>query len=433
MSQENRHVYVPAFDGLRGVAILPVLLLHVGASVLPNGPLLSELTRGWYGVDLFFVLSGFLITWILQGEIAATGTIDLKRFYRRRFLRLGPAYLSMLTAVLMGALLLNRPEVKAIPRILPALFTYTYNYQIAVGGTHFDIIVVLWSLCVEEQFYLFWPTALRWLGIKRALPFCLIAILTLTTYRIGLYSWLNWGHLTAPTPDSSVWIYFATDTRIGVILLGCAAALSLRHRRARLMWRWMRESRWLPETLVVLTGLCVAFVTGGTPSSASWRSATFGYTLEACATAALIGAVFVQPSSMAARALSWRPLAGLGRISYGVYLFHAPIAWLALHLITPETLSRMSSTLVVGMASGAFVPPFNASGYLQPAMIINPTALRFAIVSLIVLIATSGVAGVHFRYVERRFLAMRSAPGASRSSREPHPQLAQTGLSGPRP
>ena len=99
MSHGNRHAYVPAFDGLRGVAILPVLLLHVGASVLPSGPLLSQLTRGWYGVDLFFVLSGFLITWILQGEIAATGTIDLKRFYGRRFLRLGPAYLSMLTAV----------------------------------------------------------------------------------------------------------------------------------------------------------------------------------------------------------------------------------------------------------------------------------------------------------------------------------------------
>ena len=224
MSHENRHAYVPAFDGLRGVAILPVLLLHVGASVLPNGPLLSELTRGWYGVDLFFVLSGFLITWILQGEMAATDTIDLKRFYSR-FLRPGPAYLSMLNAVLVGALLLNRPEVKGIPRVLPALLTYTYNYQIAVGGTHFDIIVVLWSLCVEEQFYLFWPKVLRWLGIKRALPFCLIAMFTLTAYRIGLYSWLNWGHLTAPTPDSSVWIFFATDARIGVILLGGAAAL----------------------------------------------------------------------------------------------------------------------------------------------------------------------------------------------------------------
>jgi peptidoglycan/LPS O-acetylase OafA/YrhL len=418
MSHENRHAYVPAFDGLRGVAILPVLLLHVGASVLPNGPLLSELTRGWYGVDLFFVLSGFLITWILQSEIAATGTINLKRFYSRRFLRLGPAYLSMLTAVLVGAVVFNQPQVKAIPRILPALLTYTYNYQIAVGGTHFDVIVVLWSLCVEEQFYLFWPTVLRWLGVKRALPFCLIAILTLTAYRIGLYSWLNWGHLTAPTADSSVWIYFATDTRIGVILLGCAAALSLRHRRARLVWRRMRESRWLPETLVVLTSLCVAFVTGGTPSSASWRSATFGYTLEACATAALISAVFIQPSSIAARVLSWRPLTGLGRISYGVYLFHAPIAWLALHLITPDSLARMRSIQLVVLPSPA----------------INPTVMRFAIVSAIVLVATSIVAGLHFRYVERRFLAMRpSSASASGGGTVSHPHPAHACLSGSKP
>src|SRR5215469_11210899 len=421
MSHGNRHAYVPAFDGLRGVAILPVLLLHVGASVLPNGRLLSQLTRGWYGVDLFFVLSGFLITWILQGEIAATGTIDLKRFYGRRFLRLGPAYLSMLTAVLVGALLLNRPEVKAIPRILPALLTYTYNYQIAVGGTHFDIIVVLW------------PTVLRWLGLKRALPFCLIAILTLTAYRIGLYSWLNWGHLTAPTPDSSVWIYFATDTRIGVILLGCAAALSLKHRRARLIWRRMRESRWIPETFAVLTVLCVAFVTGGTPSSASWRSATFGYTLEACATAALISAVLIQPSSVAARALSWRPLTGLGRISYGVYLFHAPIAWLALHLITPDALARMRSILVVGVANGAFVSPFGASRYLPSPPIMSPTVARFAIVSAIVLILSSIVAGLHFRYVERRFLAMRPDRSASGGGGRPHRHLAQPCLSGSQP
>jgi peptidoglycan/LPS O-acetylase OafA/YrhL len=407
MSHENRHAYVPAFDGLRGVAILPVLLLHVGASVLPNGPLLSELSRGWYGVDLFFVLSGFLITWILQGELAATGTINLKRFYCRRFLRLGPAYLSMLTAVLLGALLLNRPEVKAIPRVLPALLTYTYNYQIAAGGTHFDIIVVLWSLCVEEQFYLIWPTVLRRLGTKRALTFCLTAIVTLSAYRIGLYGWLNWGHLSAPTPDSSVWIYFATDTRIGVILLGCAVALSLRHPRARLLWRRMRESRLLPEAFVLLTCLCVMFVTGGTPSSASWRSATFGYTLEACATAALIGAVFVQPSSIAARALSWGPLAGLGRISYGVYLFHAPIAWLALHSLTSDTLARMRSELVVGVANVAFVPPSKVSEPLLSPAMMNPPVLRFVLVSAIVLIATWIVAGLHYHCVERRFLAMR--------------------------
>src|SRR5215472_933041 len=109
MSHENRHAYVPAFDGLRGVAILPVLLLHVGASVLPNGPLLSQLTRGWYGVDLFFVLSGFLITWILEGNHCHRHHRP-EAILRPPFLRLGPAYLSMLTAVLVGALLLNRPE-----------------------------------------------------------------------------------------------------------------------------------------------------------------------------------------------------------------------------------------------------------------------------------------------------------------------------------
>jgi hypothetical protein len=87
----NRHTYIPAFDGLRGVAILPVILLHVGATTLPSGGLLYELSRGWYGVDLFFVLRGFLITWILLSEIEATGNLDLGHFYRRRFLRLAPA------------------------------------------------------------------------------------------------------------------------------------------------------------------------------------------------------------------------------------------------------------------------------------------------------------------------------------------------------
>ena len=173
--QGNRPGYVAAFDGLRGVAILPVMFLHVGASVLPQGRLLFLLTRGWYGVDLFFVLSGFLITSILAGEIEATGSIDLKRFYGRRLLRLGPAYLSMLLAVLAGALLLSRPELVRLPQVLPALLTYTYNYQLAAGGPHFDVLVVLWSLCIEQQFT--WPgRLLRHFGVRRALRFCLIAI-----------------------------------------------------------------------------------------------------------------------------------------------------------------------------------------------------------------------------------------------------------------
>src|SRR5258708_37597225 len=109
-------------------------------------------------------------------------------------------------------------------------------------------------------------------------------------------------------------MYFATDTRIGVILVGCAAALSIRHPRTRPLWRWMRQSRWFPELALASARLCVIVVTGGVPSSASWRSATLGYTLVACASAALICGIFAQPHSAVARALSWQPLVSLGRV-----------------------------------------------------------------------------------------------------------------------
>src|SRR5262249_20564450 len=333
---------------------------------------------------------GFLITWILLTEIDATGTIDLPRFYGRRFLRLAPAYVTMLTAVLAGAVILHRPEVKQIPRVVPALVTYTYNYQIALGGTHFDILVAVWSLCVEEQFYLAWPWTLRRLGPRRAVWFCLAAIAALSVYRTLLYAWLNWGHLAHPSGESSIWIYFATDTRIAVILLGCLAALSLRHPRVRKVWQWMRESRRVPEVALLMTLVCVAFVTGGRPSSASIRSATVGYTLTAFTTAGLIAAVFSQPSSPVARALSWRPLVSLGRISYGVYLFHAPIAW-SVHQAAPRVAeSALAMPLITDLHAA------------QPSV-------SFALVAVIVLFLTSIVAGLHYHFVERWFMSFRGS------------------------
>jgi hypothetical protein len=135
--RSHSRLYVPAFDGIRAVAILPVVCLHVGAASLPDGNLLFQLSRGWCGVDLFFVLSGFLITWILDAEIAATGTIDLKHFYRRRTSRLAPAYISMLAALLVGVAVFQRSELSAVPRVAPWLLTYTYNYHAALGHPHF--------------------------------------------------------------------------------------------------------------------------------------------------------------------------------------------------------------------------------------------------------------------------------------------------------
>ncbi|MGH7917341.1 MAG: acyltransferase family protein [Candidatus Binataceae bacterium] len=388
--RSDRHTYIPAFDGLRGLAILPVILLHVGVTTLPNGGLLYELSRGWYGVDLFFVLSGFLITWILTGEIESTGTLDLGRFYKRRFLRLAPAYLSMLVAVLAGAAIFERSALAKVPAVAPALLTYTYNYQIALGGPHFDVIVVVWSLCIEEQFYLTWPWILRGLGRRRALWFCLAAIAALSLYRSGLYLAMNWGHLTHPSPASSIWIYFATDTRIGAIFMGCAAALSLRHRRTRKLWESVNDRCFFPLAALFLVGLGVAVVTGGRPSSGSFRSATLGYTLVGFTTAILITAIFLQPSSLVARALSWKPLVSLGTVSYGVYLFHPAIAWLLLHF------ARIAGVTIA----------------LRPA-------LEFSLASVLVLALTWSFAVIHYRYVERWFLSLRKpVAGAPQLSRD---------------
>lgn len=378
--RSDTHSYVPAFDGLRGIAVLPVVMLHVGVDSLPQGALLVQLTRGWYGVDLFFVLSGFLITRVLLAELDETGTIGIARFYQRRVLRLGPAYLSMLLAVLVGAAIFDSPALQRVPRVLPSLVTYTYNYQIAAGGPHFDVLVIIWSLCVEEQFYLLWPWILRWLGARRGLHFCIAAVAALSTYRTLLYTLSNWGHLRHPTPASSIWIYFATDTRIGVIMIGCAAALLLHHHGARRLWHWMRTARFFPALAFAATCACVFFVTGGYPSSASWRSATLGYSLAACAVAVLLAAILAQPRSPVARILSWDPLVSLGAISYGVYLFHSPIAWLVLRAVDIAGWSGLSH---------------------------QPLA-RFSVALLLVVAITSTVASLHFRYVERPVMSLRS-------------------------
>ena len=360
--------------------MLPVIMLHVGVDSLPHGPLLVQLTRGWYGVDLFFVLSGFLITRVLLAELDETGTIGIARFYQRRFLRLGPAYVSMLLAVLLGAAIFDYSALQRVPRVLPSLVTYTYNYQIAAGGPHFDLLVIIWSLCVEEQFYLLWPWILRWMGARRGLHFCIAAVASLSAYRTLLYTLANWGHLAHPSPASSIWIYFATDTRIGVIMVGCAAALLLHGQNARRLWDWMRNARFFPALALAGMCACVFFVTGGRPSSASWRSATLGYPVAGCAVAILLAAILAQPASPVARILSWRPLVSLGAISYGVYLFHSPIAWLVLRAVDAAGWSGLSH---------------------------QPLA-RFSIALLLVVAITSAVASLHFRYVERRFMSMRS-------------------------
>jgi peptidoglycan/LPS O-acetylase OafA/YrhL len=368
----REHRYLPSLDGLRAICIAAVLFIHMPP---PSGhPWLEAIrSRGWYGVDMFFILSGFLITWILAVEVETTGTVDLGRFYRARTLRLLPAYLSTILLVLVGAHLFQIAqgnESYRLARLWPLFLCYTLNIWMAAtaiwpwGVSHF------WSLCVEEHFYLSWSIIMKRCGLRRVLKMSLFAIPIVAAYRIGWYLWMNSGHLAAPSSASFFRIHYATDTRIDAILVGCAIALLVREARLQGFWRRLQSAAWFPSLALFVTLGCIAWTT-----QYRWRTETFGYTVMAMASSALLLAIFLQPQCWIARLLATRPLVHIGRISYGIYLFHAPL------LAGLEVKLRFSSQ------------------YIAP--------VHYLPVLGLLVLGSAGAAALHYRAVERRFLAMR--------------------------
>ena len=368
----REHRYVPSLDGLRAICIAAVLFIHMPA---PTGhPWLEAIRhRGWYGVDMFFILSGFLITWILAVEVETTGTVSLGRFYRARTLRLLPAYLSTIVLVLAGSRLLEIAQGNQSYRLAdlwPLFLSYTLNIWMAAtaiwpwGVSHF------WSLCVEEHFYLSWSAVMKRWGLRRVLRMALVAIVVVAVYRTGWYLWMNRGHLAAPSTASFFRIYYATDTRIDAILVGCALALLVRESRLQDLWRRLESAAWFPTMALLATLGTIAWVT-----QYRWRTETFGYTVMATASSTLLLAIFLQPQCWIARVLATRPLVHLGRISYGVYLFHAPL------LTGLEVKLRFSAE------------------YIEPARYLPMLAL--------LTLGSVGAAALHYHLIERRFLVMR--------------------------
>ena len=279
--------YVPALDGLRGLAILAVIAFHTF-----DAPL-----GGFYGVDLFFVLSGFLITTLLLEEHDRVGSISLRGFYRRRAYRLLPGLFTVLAAY--AALMLA--SSRALSQVAAAGL-YAANFVIASGSHMLDgtPFVPFWSLAEEEQFYLLWPLLLVLLLQRRvresrvawALA-CLV--IALAAYRVGL----------ALGGAPATRLYYAPDTHADGLVLGCLFAL-LRRRGLRIPG----FAGWL--------GLAVLLVAFALPSFAG-RPA-FGLAPVSIAAALLTGAVLEQ--GRLSRCFSSRPLVWLGLISYSLYLWH---------------------------------------------------------------------------------------------------------------
>jgi peptidoglycan/LPS O-acetylase OafA/YrhL len=297
--------YEPAYDGLRAGAVVAVVALHV-ATVTFRG--------GWLGVDVFFVLSGFLISHNLLDELKQSGKIDCLRFYLRRCLRLMPALYCLLAAEVVRVLLVH-PTDGLRPILLSA--AYLMNWNSAFGWVNADTLGHTWSLAAEEQFYILWPLALAFIFRRRPRLWLAVAIAIVVSWRIYL--------VMAGAP----WVrtFFAFDTHSDGILIGCSLASVPISAKIK---------RWAKSTVIGP----VAFLAGSlfTLSHTSVFAQTIAVTIAALSAAWLIIAA-TEPGWMNS-ILTWRPVVYTGKISYGWYLWHFPI----IHLLH-DTYSAWVSVL----------------------------------------------------------------------------------------
>lgn len=336
---------VPALDGLRGLAILLVVPhnadLLAGAAPHGAGYALKELFLfGWAGVQLFFVLSGFLITGILLDSCQHRGY--LRRFYSRRTRRIVPLYWCALLLA-FGALApagLLPPETLATRQHQIWLWTFLSNWSdplgwSVVGFTHF------WSLAIEQQFYLCWPWLIRGAGAGRVLRIAGIACLAALAVRLILR------HLGA-APDM---VYEYTFCRMDALAMGAAAAALLR--QTGLSDRVCARAGMLPWMALVLL-LSGAVLTHAYHAD-SWQTQTFGFTiLGMVATLLVLHAAIAHGNGHGAwtSLLALRPLRSFGRYSYAIYIFHFPLNRILLRCFRPPPPEAITTTYAAGWAMG---------------------------------------------------------------------------------
>ena len=301
----------PALDGLRGLAVLAVVGHHVGALLLPPrwGPEL--LPAGFLGVDVFFVLSGFLITTLLLERRAEPGRV--RRFYLRRALRLLPAVTALLGIATVVAIAAGESLTRVANTIL-VVATYTTNWASLEGVSVLPELNHLWSLAVEEQFYVLWPALLWGLLAMRVRPGALLTIALGLALASATWRALLWER------GEGARIYFRSDTRADALLLGAAVALVPLARLEALP----RRAR-LAAAVAGLLVLAVAMLGLELQSPSLYLG---GFTVVAAASAALI-VLALRPDTSLARALAAPPLVAVGLGSYALYLWHFPIFLLA--------------------------------------------------------------------------------------------------------
>lgn len=298
---------IPGLDGIRALAVLLVIINHFGI----------EAVNGAFGVLIFFVLSGFLITWLMLKELDRSGTVSLKNFYRRRMLRIFPAFYAFWIAAV--AIYLLRGHFIHWGQAISAFF-YVSNYYMALVPTGTEVFAHTWSLSIEEQFYLLWPFLfLLGRGNLRRLAWWLAGAI------VAVWIHRSLCHLVYGVRVE--YIYRAFDTRLDHLAVGCLLAVLLRQGRLDGFARAVTYRPWFPlVTLAILFGV--------QPLHASFTfTYVVGYAIEP-----LLVAVFLLQLVWYSDTGGWRifehPVTRyLGRISYPLYL------WQQLTLFTSKRLT----------------------------------------------------------------------------------------------
>lgn len=341
----------PRLDGLRGLAILLVILYHTTQYGLARGPLGAVVTAipsvGWSGVDLFFVLSGFLITGILLE--ARRGSSYYRAFYGRRVLRIFPLYYAVLVLFLVVV-----PRIDVFAYVddfwLPGAereglwyWLYLSNLQVArAGAWQHQTLDITWSLAIEEHFYLLWPFVVRHASERRLLQVCAAAFVGALALRVALVAF--------EVPALAA--YVLTPCRLDTLATGAAIAVGVRRlaggpaallRPARVVlpialalfagcWAWVRFAADVP----VAPGYAAAATERALAFTTHPLMQTAGYTLLCGVYGALLVWVAAAPAgSWRARVFEARWLRSLGLYSYALYLFHFFVALLMLGVFTP--------------------------------------------------------------------------------------------------
>ncbi|KEO54709.1 acyltransferase family protein [Thioclava pacifica] len=354
--------YRPEIDGLRAFAVVPVLLFHGKVPGFPGG---------YVGVDVFFVISGYLIASILLDDLDKK-RFSLARFYERRARRILPALIFVILFTTVFAWFWMLPSElaefgKSIAAV--ALFASNILFWRQIGyfrpSTELNPMLHTWSLAVEEQFYLLFPVALFliWRFWRRGLIPITVAVLVVS---LALAQWA--------TVDAPVAGFYLAPTRFWELLAGVLAAMVLRR-------NVLPKSQIAGLLGIVLICGSVVFFTPETPMPSLWTVLPVG--------GAVLIVFFGQQGSIAAQILSWRPFVGIGLISYSVYLFHQPLLALARLRLAPE----LHMSTVAGLYAATFALAWFSWRFVElpmrrrgPGGMTTPKVLSVSLASLVALL-----------------------------------------------